>query len=225
MNILRKHRKSKQKIKLKKYILFIFSLIITTFAWFTYSKVLNTHLNIHVAAWDMEYFIGNEKKENPIGIEITSLYPQMPEQIIKIDIKNNGETLVDLDYRIESISIAGVSYELVRSGEQNTTENYINIEDSTIETNEETGVLVATGKIINDTTRFPFTIELEHSLQVASKDSGYLTVKVNWIDNNDDELDTKWGYDVGKYFMDNPNATSAMSLTLSINSYQVDTRI
>ena len=71
MNILRKHRKSKPKIKLKKYILFIFSLIITTFAWFTYSKVLNTHLNIHVAAWDMEYFIGNEKKENPIGIEIT----------------------------------------------------------------------------------------------------------------------------------------------------------
>ena len=149
----------------------------------------------------------------------------MPEQIIKIDIKNNGETLVDLDYSIESISIAGVSYELVRSGEQNTTENYINIEDSTIETNEETGVLVATGKIINDTTRFPFTIELEHSLQVASKDSGYLTVIVNWIDNNDDELDTKWGYDVGKYFMDNPNTTSAMSLTLSINSYQVDTRI
>ena len=70
MNILRKHRKSNKKNKLKKYILFIFSLIMTTFAWLTYSKVLNGNLNIHVAAWDMEYYIGDEKKENPIGITI-----------------------------------------------------------------------------------------------------------------------------------------------------------
>lgn len=224
MNILRKHRKSNKKNRLRKYILFVFTLIMTTFAWLAYSKVLNTHLNIHVAAWDMEYYIGDEKKENPIGIDIPALYPQMPEQVIKIDIKNNGEALVDLDYHIEAISIAGVSYELVKEGEQNTTENYINIADPTLETDEETGVLVARGEIINDTTRFPFTMELEHSLQVASKDSGYLTVKVDWIGDND-ELDTEWGYTVGKYFADNPAATSAMSLRLSIDSYQADAEI
>ena len=224
MNILRKHRKSNKKNRLRKYILFVFFLIMTTFAWLAYSKVLNTHLNIHVAAWDMEYYIGDEKKENPIGIDIPALYPQMPEQVIKIDIKNNGEALVDLDYHIEAISIAGVSYELVKEGEQNTTENYINIADPTLETDEETGVLVARGEIINDTTRFPFTMELEHSLQVASQDSGYLTVKVDWIGDND-ELDTEWGYTVGKYFADNPAATSAMSLRLSIDSYQADAEI
>ena len=224
MNVLRKHRKSNKKIKIKKYVLFIFSLIMTTFAWLTYTKVLNTHLNIHVAAWDMEYYIGDEKKENPIGIDISALYPQMPEQVIKIDIKNNGEALVDLDYRVEAISIAGVSYELVREGEQNTTENYINIADPTLEANEETGELVAKGKIINDTTRFPFALELEHSLQVVSKDTGYLTVKVNWAGDND-VLDSEWGYTVGKYFTDNPEATSAMSLTLSIDSYQADAEI
>ena len=224
MNILRKRRKSNKKDRLRKYILFVFTLIMTTFAWLAYSKVLNTHLNIHVAAWDMEYYIGDEKKENPIGIDIPALYPQMPEQVIKIDIKNNGEALVDLDYHIEAISIAGVSYELVKEGEQNTTENYINIADPTLETDGETGVLVARGEIINDTTRFPFTMELEHSLQVASQDSGYLTVKVNWIGDND-ELDTEWGYTVGKYFVDNPAATSAMSLRLSIDSYQADAEI
>ena len=224
MNILRKHRKSNKKNRLRKYILFVFTLIMTTFAWLAYSKVLNTHLNIHVAAWDMEYYIGDEKKENPIGIDIPALYPQMPEQVIKIDIKNNGEALVDLDYHIEAISIAGVSYELVKEGEQNTTENYINIADPTLKTDEETGVLVARGEIINDTTRFPFTMELEHSLQVASQDSGYLTVKVDWIGDND-ELDTEWGYTVGKYFADNPAATSAMSLRLSIDSYQADAEI
>ena len=111
----------------------------TTFAWLTYSKVLNGNLNIHVAAWDMEYYIGDEKKENPIGITIPTLYPQMPEQTIKVDIKNNGEALVDIDYHIQSISIAGVDYELVSEGNQNTTENYINIPNSTLETDPETG--------------------------------------------------------------------------------------
>lgn len=224
MNILRKHRKSKKKNKLKKYILFIFSLIMTTFAWFAYSKVLNTHLNMHVAAWDMEYYIEDEKKENPIGIDISALYPQMPEQVIKIDIKNNGEALVDIDYHISAISIAGVSYELVSDGEQNTTENYIKIGNPTLETDAETGVLVAKGKIINDTKRFPFTVELEHSLQVVAKDTGYLTVKVNWIGDNDD-LDSEWGYKVGKYFADNPTATSAINITLSIDSYQAEGEI
>ena len=224
MNILRKHRKSNKKKKLKKYILFIFSLIMTTFAWITYSIVLNTNLNIHVAAWDMEYYIGDEKKENPIGVDIEALYPQMPEQVIKIDIKNNGEALVDIDYHISAISIAGVSYELVSEGEQNTTENYINIANPTLETDAETGVLVAKGKIINDTTKFPFTLELEHSLQVVAKDKGYLTVKVNWIGDNDG-LDSEWGYKVGKYFADNPTAKSAMNITLSIDSYQADAEI
>ncbi len=224
MNILRKHRKSNKKKKLKKYILFIFSLIMTTFAWLTYSRVLNTNLNIHVAAWDMEYYIGDEKKENPIGVDIEVLYPQMPEQVIKIDIKNNGEALVDIDYHISAISIAGVSYELVSEGEQNTTENYINIANPTLETDAETGVLVAKGKIINDTTKFPFTLELEHSLQVVAKDKGYLTVKINWIGDNDD-LDSEWGYKVGKYFADNPTAKSAMNITLSIDSYQADAEI
>ena len=222
MNILRKHRKSKKKNKLKKYILFIFSLIMTTFAWFAYSKVLNTHLNIHVAAWDMEYYIGDEKKENPIGIDFSALYPQMPEQVIKIDIKNNGEALVDIDYHISAISIAGVSYEL--GNEEDTSENYIKIANPTLETDAETGVLVARGKIINDTKRFPFTVELEHSLQVVAKDSGYLTVKVNWIGDND-ELDSEWGYKIGKYFADNPTATSAMNITLSIDSYQAEGEI
>ena len=33
-NILRKHRKSNEKNKFKKFLLVIFTLIMTTFAWF-----------------------------------------------------------------------------------------------------------------------------------------------------------------------------------------------
>ena len=225
-NLLRKHRKSNQnkKNKSRKYVLAIFALIMTTFAWLAYSKVLNTHLNIHVAAWDMEYYIGDEKKENPIGIEFPTLYPQMTEQTVTVDIFNKGEALVDLSYSIQAIEIAGVEYEVVHDDKQPSTENYIKVSTPTLGTNQETGELVSMGTIINDTARFPFTLRIEQSLQVAAKDKAYLKVSADWAGDNDD-LDTKWGYTVGKYFMDNPDVTSAMTITLSVDSYQANDEI
>ena len=222
--LLRRHRKSNKKNKLKKSLVLIFTLIMTTFAWFTYTKILNSHLNIHVAAWDMEYYIGEEKKENPIGIEFPVLYPNMEDQIVTVDILNNGEALVDLSYNIEAISIVGVSYEVIKESEQPTTDNYIIITDPTLETDSETGELIAKGQIINDLEKFPFTLEVEHSLQVASKDDAYLRVTAKWLGDND-KLDSEWGYIVGKYFMDNPDATSAITITLSIESYQANDEI
>ena len=223
-NILRKHRKSNEKNKFRKFLIVIFTLIMTTFAWFAYTKILNPSLNIHVAAWDMEYYINGEKKENPIGIEFPTLYPQMEDQVVKVDILNNGEALVDLSYQIQAISIVGVSYELVPEGEQPTTENYIMIAEPTLESDPETGELLSKGIIINDPEKFPFTLEIEHSLQVAAQDDAYLEVTAKWPGDND-ELDTEWGYTVGKYFMDNPDATSAMDITLSIDSYQANEEI
>ena len=223
-NILRWHRKSNQKNKFRKSLLLIFTLIMTTFAWFAYTKILNPSLNIHVAAWDMEYYIGDEKKENPIGIEFPTLYPQMEDQVVTVDILNNGEALVDLSYRIQEISIVGVTYELLKDGEQPTTENYINIDDPMLQSDPETGELISKGIIIRDPDKFPFTLEIEHSLQVAAQDDAYLKVTATWPGDND-ELDTEWGYTVGKYFTEHPEATSAMAITLSIDSYQANEEI
>lgn len=224
MNILRARRKSKNKYGFKKLILLIFSLIMTTFAWFAYSKVLEPNLNIHIAAWNMEYYINEVKHDNPISIEIPMIYPAMPEEVITIDIKNNGEAQVELDYHVESITIAGVEYELVTDGNSNNTENFIKIATPVVTADPETGVALAKGAIINELEKFPFTLAVEHSLRVEPDDKGYLTVTANWIGDNN-ELDTEWGYIVGQYFTDNPDATSAMSLTLSIDSYQVDEEI
>ena len=267
MNILRWKRKSKKKIKFKTLILIIFSLIMTTFAWFAYSKVLRPTLNIHIASWDMEYYIGTDKKTNPISVGIPTLYPAMDEYVVTIDIFNNGDTLVDIEYQVQSITIAGTTYEIVPEGRTNTSDDYIalatsvsetvvtnnettdetteetedetateTIEENTDETTDETTTETATKKIYknvitNDITRFPFTIEIEHSAQVeeASEDSygniipgeGYLKITVNWIGDNN-ELDSEWGYKVGEYFANNENATSAMSIVLSIDSYQAD---
>lgn len=229
MNILRKSRKSKKKLKLNKLLIIIFTLVMTTFAWFAYTKILNPTFNIHVASWDMEYYIGTEKKTNPISIDVDTLYPTMPEQTVTIDIINNGETLVDIEYEIKSITIAGITFELIKEGETNTTENYIVLTQSELATNETTGEEIYKNTIINDITKIPFTIDIEHSSQVEAvtqdasgediPGTGYLKVMVNWVGDND-LLDSEWGYKVGEYLMNNPTATSAMSIELSINSYQ-----
>ena len=231
MNILRWKRKSKNKIKFKSIILVIFSLIMTTFAWYAYSKVIDPTLNIHIASWDMEYYIGETKQTNPIGINIPVLYPAMAEQSVRIDIKNNGETLVDIEYLVESITIAGVEYQVLPEETENPTGNYVIMtppvkEMQTVTTTDpvtgeevQTQVEVAKGVITNDITKFPFTVELDYSPQVEAESQGYLTIRVNWIGDNA-KLDSEWGYIVGQYFAANPTATSAMSIGLRIDSYQ-----
>ena len=224
MNILRKQRKSRNKFGLKKFILLIFSLIMTTFAWFAYSKIIDPTLNIHVAGWNMEYYINEVKQTNPIGIDFPILYPAMPTEVITIDIKNNGEAEVELDYHVEEITILGEEYELVTEGKQNTRDKFVSIATPIVTSDPETGIAIAKGTIINELEKFPFTLEVEHSLRVEPDDSGYLTVTANWAGDND-ELDSEWGYKVGKYFIDNPEATSAISLKLSVDSYQVDKEV
>ena len=176
MNILRWKRKSKKKIKFKTLILFIFSLIMTTFAWFAYSKVLNTSLDIHVASWDMEYYIGEQKLTNPIGISIDTIYPTMDEKKVTIKIKNNGQKMADIEYRVESVIIAGISFELVQEGANNTSSNYIILTPVSYETDASRNE-IAKGAVTNDLTKFPFTILVEHTTQVASGGEGYFTGK------------------------------------------------
>lgn len=234
MNILRWKRKSKKKIKLKTLLLFSFSLIMTTFAWFAYSKVLNTSLNIHVSSWDMKYYIGGVEQENPengIAMGISTMYPAMPEQTVTMDIINNGERTAAIDYYIRSISIAGVSYELVQEGKTPTSTNYVILTPVSVETDATTGEQTVKGAIINDITRFPFTLEVEHSSQIdpygvdlegnTIGGEGYLKIIANWIGDND-ELESEWGYIVGQYLDNNPTATSVISINLAIDSYQIE---
>ena len=220
MNILRLKRKSKKKIKFKTLLLFACSLIMTTFAWFAYSKVLSPTLNIHVSSWDMKYYIGAQEKTNPIAIQIPTLYPAMLEQSVTVDIQNNGETLVDIDYQISALTIAGTSYELVYEGVVPTTPNYIILGAPVLETDPVSSKKIYKAAIINDISDFPFTIEIEHTAQVAAGTREYLKVTVNWVGDNN-VLDSEWGYRVGEY-LTATGATSAINMEISIDSYQAE---
>ncbi len=233
MNILRKKRKNNIKIRLKRFILLIFSLIMTTFAWITYSRILNTGVKIDINSWDMTFYLDQdedniadeeEERDNPIAIDVLDLYPGMEEKIVRILMKNNGETPSDILYIASEINILGEEYSLVETAPAEG-ENYILKHESVIADG------ISTTDFINEPERFPFKIVVEHSQEILSGQQGYLLVKASWPSYNPDdteeemnakdELDSEWGYKIAKYLednIDNPDITGAFKLQIRINA-------
>lgn len=218
MNILRRRRKSKKKINATRLVWVIFFLMMTTFAWFTYSRVLNLELDIHMVSWDVQFFkyVGEELVEetsDAIEIVAPTLYPGMEDLIYEVKVKNNGEMTVDLAYYIEELEIIGNTYDILEGTETTTNDFYIKPGEITTADN------ISTQSILNDTENYPFTIDVEYTVLIGKDEEGYVKLKISWPGTND-ELDSKWGHDVGKYFMENADATSAMRLLLRADVIQ-----
>ena len=67
MNILRirrKKRKSNKKLDLSnRLLLIIFLLMMTTLAWFTYTRVLDAYINLHINSWNVEFYLAKITKK------------------------------------------------------------------------------------------------------------------------------------------------------------------
>lgn len=251
-NILRINRKSNFKYNRKiftRLMLFIFSLIITTFAWITYTKILNDEINIHILSWDLQYLTDTngdgvlEELENPLQLNVSELYPSMEEQVIDVIIKNNGEASIDLSYDIASIVMLEQEYEIVESEEEAETEYYIipaepvieelveNIEneetlgeentEETIE-NSENQRIISAQDILNNAEEFPFNIQIIMDTQLEKESEAHLIIKITWAGTND-ELDSVWGHKVAKYIQESENPQSAMQVVLQVNAIQART--
>ena len=223
MNILRKNRKSNYKYNkrlFRRIMIFIFSLIITTFAWVTYSKLLNDEMDIHIVSWDLEYLYDPDEDGtledigNPLEININSIYPQMEDLDIEITVRNNGEALIDLSCLLTQISILGTNYQIVTASELATENDYIVV--SAAQVNAATNK--ATQDLLNDTETFPFTISLEYDTVLEPGEDANITVTVSWDGTNDD-LDTEWGYNVAQYLLEE-DPESILQLVIQVNSVQ-----
>lgn len=224
MNILRKNRKSNYKYNRKLFVrimLFIFSLIFATFAWVTYTNILDDVLNFHMVSWDLEYYSDTngdgtpEKITNPLNVSVPVLYPQMSEKDIEVTIRNNGDAIIDLSYNIQSIEILGNTYEIVSSAESATTEYYIIPGNTTVSSN------VSTQDLLNDDTKFPFSIIVESATVIQGETDANLTIKITWDPlGRNDELDTEWGHDVAKYMQEHND--SPIKIILQVNAIQAE---
>ena len=84
-------------------------MVISTFAWISYTKILDTNLDLHIVAWNLEY-TPTLGENNTVQFDVATLYPGMQTQIKTLTIRNNGEVTANMNYSIETLSILGTEY-------------------------------------------------------------------------------------------------------------------
>ena len=219
MNILRKSRKSTIKLDKRKVVLLIFTLIMTTFAWITYSKILLPTLKLHINSWNISIYVDDNKngvaeegeladKTAPIVIQPFEVYPGMNKDVMDVIIKNNGETPSDIAYIISDVKFLGNTYSIQddASAYRTTNPGAFCLQKNTY---EDYGGIV-TYKLINEESMIPFEFIIEHTQVIDGGAEGYLKVKAVWDATLDEgateaqidaknEFDGKWGFDLTKY--------------------------
>lgn len=237
MNILRKSRKSSIKLDKRKVMLLIFTLIMTTFAWITYSKILLPNLKLHINSWNISIYVDSNKngvaedgelienKDATITIQPFEIYPGMNQSVMDVIIKNNGETPSDIAYVISNIKILGEDYSIQ---EDAATYRANNSNAHCLQKNTyETYGGITTYKLINEESLIPFDFIIENSGVIDGGAEGYLKVRAVWnatldegatqeqIDTKD-ELDGRWGFDLTNYAI--TESESPIRFGLNINA-------
>lgn len=239
MNILRKTRKSNIKISRRRLILLIFSLIMTSFAWIAYFKVLKTNFEVHINSWNISIFVDENKngvaeeseeknKNEAIEVDFLEMYPGMNQEVVDVIIKNNGETPSTIDYIISDIKFLGNEYTI----QENAEEYRVNNPDLfCLQKNEivESGG-ICTYNLIDEPEIFPFKFIIEHTGNIEGGAEGHLKVKALWLSSLEstdeltqeqidarNEIDSQWGYRVAEFIENNPNM-STLQFKLKINA-------
>lgn len=169
-------------INTKTMVILIVLLAFNAFAWFIYITKASLELDIHVAAWEIDFKTDDQIIKNDILLEIDRIYPGMEDYTKEIEVVNKGEINAELSYRITSIEIFGEKYEI---GDQYTSDDLQNILES-----------------------YPFKISIESSSDQieAGTGQGKFTVKVVWpFESGNDIVDTYYGNKSYEFQENNPD--------------------
>lgn len=190
--------KKRYKRYLKANVISIFFLAVSfisiTMAWFAYSGLARTSLDINVKSWYIEFDKDNKAVSNDIIIDLDEIYPGMQTVAEKINIKNMGDSEAQINYEILSARILDE-----------------NIDIATI------GMMRAEDKLAHD---YPFHINIGLTKNVAVSQSGTseLNVSISWpLDSDNDKADSMWGtkaYD----FIQRENIKAQNDSSYQINS-------
>ena len=175
-----------KKIKIRTIIFLIVLLAFNSYAWFLYATKVSTGLQAHVAAWDINFVIGDKAIEKTVIINVEKIYPGMEDFFQEIQVENKGETKAELKYEIESIKIFGETF----SRQSGMTSQQL----------EE--------KISNE---YPINLDIQISNDSLDEGEGRsaFTINLSWpFESDNDELDTYWGEKAYEYYSKNANANS-----------------
>lgn len=229
MNILREVRRVKQKSVPARIILllsFCVIFIVTTYAWFSSQKnVTLGGLEGDVTSWDVSYYVNSDKNEilNQTAIlEISELYPGMPNREDIIHIYNMGKASSNIRYELISVKLFG---------EEILDELDIKVDSAT-----------NTTTIFSGDTNYPFVIsytydktkligQYEKNGEYATSAQATFKYNVSWTYEGNgtdaqnlakDELDTQFGKDAYTYYQkEGSDPSKAIEIKVKITSSMV----
>ena len=245
MNLLRLKRKNKKKIGIKRFLLVICSMIMSSFAWFAFSKVLNTSFSGHMVSWDIVFKKdgGVITNTESIDFSFSNLYPGVTDKIT-VDVENNGESTAEIVYVIKSITFLGKTYSIKNPGSTKDNNSIVletayssgsNVTQTILNTNTKINneylLENATENIIEEENyiRTPFTIRANKTEKLEKGDKGKFEIRIEWPATdaqltNKDDIDSAGGYSFSKYLQycneNNIDLQSAISINMEIDAVQ-----
>ena len=245
MNLLRLKRKNKKKIGIKRFLLVICSMIMSSFAWFAFSKVLNTSFSGHMVSWDIVFKKdgGVITNTESIDFSFSNLYPGVTDKIT-VDVENNGESTAEIVYVIKSITFLGKTYSIKNPGSTKDNNSIVletayssgsNVTQTILNTNTKINneylLENATENIIEEENyiRTPFTIRANKTEKLEKGDKGKFEISIEWPATdaqltNKDDIDSAGGYSFSKYLQycneNNIDLQSAISINMEIDAVQ-----
>lgn len=245
MNQFRRFRKNKEVTKKKlnkvkstalKLALIMLNFIFATFAWFTYTMILDNTVDVNVSAWQIDFKDGSVLGTD-MSFEVGIFYPGMDDDDYSksIEIVNLGDRAANIEYDIKELKILGDKYTIKTEAAEDDSDNTLYISETT-----DTEAGLKTIKLLNDSSKFPFEIVLTHSIQIdiespydEEQNKGYFEIYFTWpyeittlpevlpedlpedlteeedileeLNSRKTALDTKWGYDIAKFYDEQAN--------------------
>ena len=188
----------KKLIKPSRLIFLIVLLASNTLAWFIYATKVDSHVSVHVRAWNVVFEAGENEVTNTVNVAVDSIYPGMEDYTYEIKAYNRSEVNATLSYQVLSASILGTDY--ISSEYRQMLGEEANENDLT--------ALQLEQKLLND---YPFSIAVSTSSNVIELGNGIetYTLSVVWpYENNHDDIDTLWGSNAYQFKESHPDDSS-----------------
>ena len=181
----------KKYVKLRTLIILVVLLVFNSYAWFVFATRVSGGLSAHVTSWNVTFKVGDDEAVTNIEIDVSTIYPGMQTYTKEIKVQNAGESVADLTYKYQSITVLGERYTV---GE-NCTEEELNDR-------------------INNNYPFKITVTVDKTQLENTNGEGLFIISVEWpYESGDDEADTYWGE---KAYEFNQNYPDESSLHLSL---------
>lgn len=249
MNRIRRFRKNKDVTKSKlnkiksgtlKLSLLMLNFIFATFAWFTYTMILNPTVDVNVSAWQVDFKDSTGLLGTSMQFAVGNFYPGMADFTKEIVIENLGDRAASISYKIGKLKILGQEYTIKTEQEEGDTE-YTVYKSETVDVS--TGKKVI--KLLNNSTKYPFEIIITHSAEIAiadetdvNKNKGAFEICFTWpydviVEegqtateeqiNEKNALDTQWGYDIANFYEALPedDTTQGIEIELQVIAQQI----